>query len=248
MFKSKVSYPDTTTSELLFKTGLNPEVAEDDPDSYYNDSNPVNPDSSGRRSSGGGGVEIGSIEEYELKAAINSGSASTRAFAGRKLEKDLAWKKDNRKHSAEITVRKKAGTASSAIEEPSSAKGFPVMKQEIVFKSAPVENNTEEDEYENFTLEVKSLDTGEVCKVVGSETNGLADLSIGERRRLSSGSGVVIGKTESKKSSTSSTSNSNEGISGDHQQLPGGDELVFNLSNQPYSASDEKEEPVRKYY
>ena len=122
------------------------------------------------------------------------------------------------------------------------------MKQEIVFKSAPVENNTEEDEYENFTLEVKSLDTGEVCKVVGSETNGLADLSIGERRRLSSGSGVVIGKTESKKSSTSSTSNSNEGISGDHQQLPGGDELVFNLSNQPYSASDEKEEPVRKYY
>jgi len=248
MFKSKVSYPDTTTSELLFKTGLNPEVAEDDPDSYYNDSNPVNPDSSGRRSSGGGGVEIGSIEEYELKAAINSGSASTRAFAGRKLEKDLAWKKDNRKHSAEITVRKKAGTASSAIEDPSSAKGFPVMKQEIVFKSAPVENNTEEDEYENFTLEVKSLDTGEVCKVVGSETNGLADLSIGERRRLSSGSGVVIGKTESKKSSTSSTSNSNEGISGDHQQLPGGDELVFNLSNQPYSASDEKEEPVRKYY
>jgi len=248
MFKSKVSYPDTTTSELLFKTGLNPEVAEDDPDSYYNDSNPVNPDSSGRRSSGGGGVEIGSIEEYELKAAINSGSASTRAFAGRKLEKDLAWKKDNRKHSAEITVRKKAGTASSAIEEPSSAKGFPVMKQEIVFKSAPVENNTEEDEYENFTLEVKSLDTGEVCKVVGSETNGLADLSIGERRRLSSGSGVVIGKTESKKSSTSSTSNSNEGVSGDHQQLPGGDELVFNLSNQPYSASDEKEEPVRKYY
>jgi len=248
MFKSKVSYPDTTTSELLFKTGLNPEVAEDDPDSYYNDSNPVNPDSSGRRSSGGGGVEIGSIEEYELKAAINSGSASTRAFAGRKLEKDLAWKKDNRKHSAEITVRKKAGTASSAIEDPSSAKGFPVMKQEIVFKSAPVENNTEEDEYENFTLEVKSLDTGEVCKVVGSETNGLADLSIGERRRLSSGSGVVIGKTESKKSSTSSTSNSNEGVSGDHQQLPGGDELVFNLSNQPYSASDEKEEPVRKYY
>jgi len=248
MFKSKVSYPDTTTSELLFKTGLNPEVAEDDPDSYYNDSNPVNPDSSGRRSSGGGGVEIGSIEEYELKAAINSGSASTRAFAGRKLEKDLAWKKDNRKHSAEITVRKKAGTASSVIEDPSSAKGFPVMKQEIVFKSAPVENNTEEDEYENFTLEVKSLDTGEVCKVVGSETNGLADLSIGERRRLSSGSGVVIGKTESKKSSTSSTSNSNEGISGDHQQLPGGDELVFNLSNQPYSASDEKEEPVRKYY
>jgi len=243
MFKSRAKYPNdnkaTTASELTFKLAQQPVVADE-----------LEPEE--RTSPTNGGCRVGNLVQYGQEL----GTDEAKTFFDSNDDLDKREIPKQRTHSAEISLSPPPpvtpNNTPNASNNPNRKKGFmsnfnnnnnkksgmpPRTKTELVLKTSALDNNCEEDDYNDFVLEVKSLDDGKTHRVVGGETNGLANLTIGERRRLSSG-GVVLGERTTEAEAPPKPA----------QQIEDDDELLFNLKDQPYSASDEKEEDIVKHY
>ncbi|GMI59551.1 hypothetical protein ScalyP_jg12012 [Parmales sp. scaly parma] len=166
VFKSKASYPKDTC-ELTFQTGLDPDVAIDDSEDAV-EARAASPP-----------FRIGSIDDFEADCLG--------------LESDKSSKKkkkahtQNTRHSAEITITKTKTKTKTKIKK----KKDPTVQ---TFRAPVCESNTLAEDFDDYVLEVKSLDTGKTHHVVGRDSGGFADLSVGEQRRLSGDCmGVIAG-------------------------------------------------------